>query len=215
MWLHSSATALTPDRSVRWQRRTTREGDLYLAKDAPTESVAWLTVPSGNVGRHIGTGQVFGRVYGVQADNRYALKESTPPFRMTEERWSRYCGLGSLCLNVGLQAGLERIGDGAFLPNGTKVTTPQYYGLLVGAGVTRLLMSFEAGTHPQENSSLIGSEVERRMIYDAAVQAVGVDPSTIGSYDDKPENLLTRPTDSGLEAVKIDACNWPIPGRQN
>jgi hypothetical protein len=203
---------MTPDAGIQWRTYRAEGGRLYVADDAPPASRAWLRTHPIRLGKALDTRGLFGVAYAMH-DQPYVVKESTPPFTMTAERWDRYCGLGWLSLNVSLSAGLARIGkEAATLSNGATITAPTYFGALVTPYFSRVLMTHEPGKIADDTCLAIGTEAERCSVYNAALSSVGVNVANIDSYDEKPENILVRTTDSGAtELVRLDLCDWPVP----
>jgi hypothetical protein len=206
MYLHRTA-ALTPDKSVRWDRSKLDDGALFLAPDAPDDSIALLGTRARDVGPRVSNGE-YGVVHRTE-DNAFALKECVWHPWIPEEDWIDNCARGSLRLNVSLASGLRRMGEEATLGTGARVTTPNYYGAVLYPRMARILMSFEPGESAQEtHRHIVGSVSERRIVYDAALMAVGFDPTGLEGYDDTRGNLLVRSKGAPPEVIKLDAANW-------
>ena len=213
------SVSFTPDKSVKWRRSELTDGTLYLSDEAVAENAAQLTNPYPfEIGPRIGRGH-FGNVYG---NGGVALKHSELQPGMHPDVWEKYAGLGSVKLNVALQEGLNKLGENARLPNGTKITTPTYLGAFVlrRHPAVRVLMTHESGDTPYIGTDVltIGQQATRRIVYDAALDSVGFDPEQFAGYDDKRDNLLVRRDANTPEIVKLDVCNravveddWQLP----
>jgi hypothetical protein len=201
---------ITPDGSVKWRRRELRDGTLYLSDDAPVESESHLTSPHiFELGPRIGEG----RFAEVRGNGEVAIKRSRLDPFMDPEVWKKYAGMGAVKMNVALQKGMERLGGEARLSSGALITTPKYLGAftLRRSDAVIVLMTQELGREPniETDALTIGTQASRRVVYDAAMDAVGFDPREFKGYDDKRDNLLVRQFEGSgaVELVKLDACD--------
>jgi hypothetical protein len=203
---------MTPDKTVSWSRKELPNGTLYLSEDASAEDAGRLTMEYPfQIGPMIG----YGRSATVRSDGDRALKVAKPGQATDLNRWRKYWGFESVLLNVALQTGMERLGEDARLPSGARLTTPTYLGAMVFHrwDEVQVLMIFESGTEPEESKDAItiGTQASRRAVYDAALETVGRDPSSLAGYDDKRDNLLIRDDAQGnVEVVKLDACDRTV-----
>jgi hypothetical protein len=206
----SPYAAMTPDKTVKWRRQNVPGGKLYVAPDAAADTRSLLLGPAGACGEPIGSGR-FGTAYLVGDASQRVVKEVLLDAALAAAWLNRMCGMIALRLNIGLEAGLPRLGDRAVLPTGRKLVTPHYYGALLGDGVVRALMSFEPGDPVYQGDPRAGTHAERVAIFDAALAAVGAAPLEHGHYDDIPTdketNLFARTAADGTEEiVMLDAA---------
>jgi hypothetical protein len=210
-----SLESLTPDRSVIWRRQRLLgglKGNLYIAPEAPPQSLAWV---SGNESpaniTSLAKGNHASAYRFSHGGAEFVLKESLRPPQNNRETWERMCGISALKLNVALCQGLKNIGDDAVLPTGARLTTPEYHAMYAGRTEARMVMSFEAGGQPLPgDETVVSTRKERHVIFNKAVESVGIDPTTMEGYDDHTRNLLVRDTETGPEVVFFDAANVKV-----